>query len=43
MEHEVLRALYKTRKWKPSKKDGKKVAAKAVLKVSFLYAENGKE
>lgn len=43
MEHEVLRALYKTRKWKPGKKDGKKVAAKAVLKVSFLYAENGKE
>lgn len=43
MEHEVLRALYKSRKWKPGKKDGKKAEVKAVLKVSFLYTENGKE
>lgn len=43
MEHEVLRALYKSRKWKPGKKDGKKAEVKAVLKVSFLYTEDGKE
>lgn len=43
MEHEVLRALYKSRKWKPGKKDGKKAKVNAVLKVSFLYSEsNGK-
>lgn len=43
MEHEVLRALYKSRKWKPGKKDGKKAEVKGVLKVSFLYTEDGKE
>lgn len=43
MEHEVLRALYKSRTWKSGKKDGKKSKVKAVLKVSFLYSEdNGK-
>ena len=40
MEHEVLRSLLKTRKWKPGKKEGKKAEVKAVLKVRFLYADN---
>lgn len=40
MEHEVLRSLLKTRKWKPGKKEGKKTKVKAVLKVRFLYADD---
>lgn len=40
MEHEVLRSLLKSRKWKPGKKEGKKTEVKGVLKVYFLYADD---